>query len=110
MIWIPDFFKSAIRLFVIQIPTVIHHFELKTLFRHHNLFFQALAVQGLVADLRRWAPHLESNYPPSLISDAYVEALGELDPTLVPTMRLFLLHYMFQYLGLVHSNLGSFKE
>ena len=49
-----------------------------------DLFFQALAVQGLVADLRRWAPHSESNYPSSLIRDAYVEALGELDPTLFP--------------------------
>ena len=49
-----------------------------------DLFFRALAVQGLVADLRQWAPHSETNYPSSLIRDAYVEALDELDPTLVP--------------------------
>ena len=43
------------------------------------------AVQGLIADLHRWAPHSESNFQSSLISDAHVEALRELDPIIVPT-------------------------
>ena len=51
---------------------------------HVGHFFQALAVQGLIADLCQWAPHSEANYPSPLISDAYVEALGELDPTVIP--------------------------
>ena len=55
---------------------------IKELSQHHNLFFQGLAIQGLVADLHQRAPHSEPNYSPLLISGAYVEALGELDPTL----------------------------
>ena len=47
-------------------------------------FFRALAIQGLIADLRWWAPFSESNYLLSLISDAYIKALSKLDPTLVP--------------------------
>ena len=43
------------------------------------------AVQGLIADLNRWAPHSESNFQSSLISDAHVEALRELDPIIIPT-------------------------
>ena len=39
---------------------------------------------------RQWAPHSESNYLSLLISDAYVEALGELHPTLLPSRLLCL--------------------
>ena len=60
-----------------------------TTVRHLDLFFKALAVQGLVANLRWWAPHSESNYPSLLISNTYVEALGELDQTLVPDLACF---------------------
>ena len=61
------------------------------------LFFEALAVQGLFADLRRWAPHSESNYPSSLIRDAYVEALGELDPTLLPALSILWVAHLKKY-------------
>ena len=74
------------------------------------LYIQALAIQEHLADLCWWAPHSDSNYlSSSLISDAYIEALGKLDPTLIPEQMIPLMgirnlnEYCVYETGLNHS-------